>query len=290
MLETAAPRFDPPPAPPGAVNRRAYIGSSDARDILEGRWTRPWAEKTGRAAPEDLSRVFRVQLGVHTEPFHLAWIAGHVAESGEIGDFASHANCFVPSMALPYVASHPDAIWVTADHEWIPVEVKHSSGRKSVEDVVSYYMPQLQHHLYCLGAERLLFSVIPANEEPVRTWIGASGPWFDAIEAAYPAFWKHVADDVSPAEQPYDLEDRPLIQPGIASVPINGMTARDATMDNHFSVLAREFIETKEAHGLHEKAKGELKGLVAATEREVFNAALSIRRDARGALRFSIKG
>ena len=54
-------------------DRNIYFGGSDAGPIMRGEWLRVWNEKTGRAEREDLSKVFRVQLGIYTESFNIAW-------------------------------------------------------------------------------------------------------------------------------------------------------------------------------------------------------------------------
>src|SRR5205807_7074086 len=58
------------------VNRRTFIGGSDARIIMgedEATLLRLWREKRGEAEPQDLSDNLLVQLGVVTEPLHRIW-------------------------------------------------------------------------------------------------------------------------------------------------------------------------------------------------------------------------
>jgi len=59
-----------------ALNRRLFIGGSDARIIMspdEAALIRLWKEKRGEAEPEDLSENLVVQLGVATEALNRAW-------------------------------------------------------------------------------------------------------------------------------------------------------------------------------------------------------------------------
>jgi predicted phage-related endonuclease len=59
-----------------AINRRSFIGGSDARIIMgpgEAPLIRLWREKRGEAEPEDLSGNLMVQLGNATEPLNRAW-------------------------------------------------------------------------------------------------------------------------------------------------------------------------------------------------------------------------
>src|SRR5215469_17752015 len=58
------------------VNRRAFIGGSDARIIMgedEAALVRLWREKRGEIEPQDLSGNLLVQLGLVTEPLNRAW-------------------------------------------------------------------------------------------------------------------------------------------------------------------------------------------------------------------------
>ena len=59
-----------------AVNRRLFLGGSDARIIMaadEAALIRLWKEKRGEAEPEDLSDNLVVQLGVATETLNRTW-------------------------------------------------------------------------------------------------------------------------------------------------------------------------------------------------------------------------
>src|SRR5262249_31130846 len=58
------------------LNRRSFIGGSDARVIMvsdEAALLRLWREKRGEAEPEDLSDNLLVQLGLVTEPLNRHW-------------------------------------------------------------------------------------------------------------------------------------------------------------------------------------------------------------------------
>src|SRR5262245_55660570 len=60
----------------GLLNRRGFIGGSDARIIMgsnEAALVRLWREKRGEAEPEDLSGNLIVQLGAATEGLNRSW-------------------------------------------------------------------------------------------------------------------------------------------------------------------------------------------------------------------------
>ena len=69
---------------PKRLNRRGFIGGSDARVIMgsdEAALLQLWREKRGEAEPEDLSGNLIVQLGLVTEPLNRHWFernTGHV--------------------------------------------------------------------------------------------------------------------------------------------------------------------------------------------------------------------
>lgn len=66
------------------MDRSTGLGGTDAMRIMKGEWNALWKEKMGQAEPVDLSNIFRVQLGIFTERFHLEWIARQKEWSIEI--------------------------------------------------------------------------------------------------------------------------------------------------------------------------------------------------------------
>ena len=71
------------------VERRSFIGGSDARIIIggdEAALLRLWREKRGEAEPEDLSDNLLVLLGLVTEPLNRQWYertSGHAIKNAE---------------------------------------------------------------------------------------------------------------------------------------------------------------------------------------------------------------
>src|SRR5215467_8210551 len=66
------------------MDRRYYIGGSDARIIMggdEAALTRLWREKRGEVEPEDLSGNLVVQLGAATEDLNRRW---YEANTGQV--------------------------------------------------------------------------------------------------------------------------------------------------------------------------------------------------------------
>src|SRR5919109_4918943 len=66
------------------LNRRSFIGGSDARIIMgsdEAALLRLWREKRGEAEPEDLSGNLIVQLGRATEELNRTWYERNTGHS-----------------------------------------------------------------------------------------------------------------------------------------------------------------------------------------------------------------
>src|SRR6185437_2396259 len=69
---------------PKIVDRRTFIGGSDARIIMgndELALLRLWQEKRGEVEPQDLSNNLIVQLGIATEDLNRRW---YEANSGQV--------------------------------------------------------------------------------------------------------------------------------------------------------------------------------------------------------------
>ena len=74
----------PSPNPASGLQRRSFVGGSDARTIMgddEAALLRLWREKRGEEEPQDLSGNLIVQLGVVTEELNRRW---YEANSGQV--------------------------------------------------------------------------------------------------------------------------------------------------------------------------------------------------------------
>lgn len=293
---------------PNGNDRGLYIGSSDAKHILSGDYDRIWREKKGLIDKLDLSDVFHVQLGVLVEPFHADWTVRKLNEErGLTQDFRhslwaqtigdekgivrneQHFASAVTVAGTP-LGSHPDGLLKhIASGQIFPLEVKHTGRFGSAEEAAQFYMPQLQHHMFCWDVQTMLFSVIIANEEPVRCWIGQSSEWIDHYVQKCDEFWGYMKRDAAPSPRLFDT-DKPLVPNSIAdTVPINGFKRRDISGDNRAQALIPEFLETKRAAKRHDDIKEELKAMMAKDEGELYSPALTLKRDARGAIRITVK-
>lgn len=272
------------------MDRTTYIGSSDARAIMAGgyEWIELWKLKTRRVAPEDLSEKFIVQLGAFTEDFHLDWsIRKLIEEDGAWSEKADmrQGEFSRGGLSMP-VVSHIDAMLEHEDGATCPVEAKHTHAEWSTGDALDFYMPQVQHHMLTTGAETALFSVIHGNAEPQRLFVGRSEAYLEIYKDAIREFVGYVErDEMPPISKPESAEK--LTQDVTDKIPVNGLIAKDMTGDNQFASLAAAYLETKKAHGAHETAKKSIKKLVLPEHSRIYGHGLELKRDARGAIRFS---
>src|SRR5260370_25307275 len=76
FAESPQPMSIPLPKQTDKLDRRSFIGGSDARIIMgddEPTLVRLWREKRGEAEPEGLSGNLIVQLGTVPRPLHPHW-------------------------------------------------------------------------------------------------------------------------------------------------------------------------------------------------------------------------
>lgn len=255
---------------------RYGIGASDARRIATGDWHQLYLEKVGEAEPEDLSRVFRVQLGVHTEDFHLDWL-----ERRE-GWAIRERNVRYVSNAEPFMFAHIDG-WIAQLHQ--PIEVKHSNGRATARESAVFYMAQLQHIMAVTMNEDMRFSVIAGNDEPELAKVARNDEYLADLIELERSFWWHVENRVPPEITPTGTQAK-LAEVAAVTV-IDGLKPYDMTGSNEWASLATDYRNNFDAARVFEEAKAGLKQLVPPDASQCTGHGLTIKRDKRGALRFS---
>lgn len=272
------------------MKRNEYIGSSDAMYILAGNWLELWQLKTGRKEPDDLTKNFKVQLGVHTEPFHLDWTLNELFYDYDNYELVREENYFALHhemvSGVPF-GSHPDALIrdLNEPNKYIPVEVKHTGRFRTVDDACDFYMPQIQHHMYCIGSKYCVFSVIRGNEEPERIWVEANDVYIRHYVSRCIEFWNYVLDDVAPAPFIEHTQVQPTI---VDSIKRNGFKRRDLNGSNSANALIDRFLVTKPVVDEHNSVKNELKALMADDENELYHAKLTLKRNKLGHILFKL--
>ena len=130
------------------INRRDFIGGSDARIIMggdEAALLRLWREKRGEVEPEDLSGNLIVQLGCVTEDLNRHWYERNT------GQVVTDVQRRVRHPVVRWMAATLDGL---VEGTGAVFEAKFMlPGRFSEEAAAEKYMPQLQHNMWVTNAK-----------------------------------------------------------------------------------------------------------------------------------------
>jgi hypothetical protein len=241
--------------------RKDALGGSDANTIMGGdekKLLRLWREKRGEAEPEDLSDILAVQMGSFTEPLNVArrdWNGHPMAATldGECG------------------FDGPDAVF----------EAKHCGTRSTDAEIFARYVPQLTHNCLCAGRSRAFLSVFKGNGDWVMFEYALDEDYAERLIAAEAAFWECVRTGTPPCPVEAEPTPKPV---GVVEYDMQALG------NNAWANFAGEYLETRLAADRHESAKKELKALVPEDASKCFGHGIIIKRDKRGALRFSYQG
>ena len=259
------------------MDRNKSIGGSDALKIMNGDWMNLWLLKTGQQQEDDLSNVLPVQLGIATEDFNINWFAKNmgVEITGKQTQYTQTTQSGVPLRATL------DAEFNMYGKKYI-LECKHTYEMNTLNNQVSTYMPQLQLYMYMADIDSCYFANIFGNRRYECCKISFDIDYFETMMVHIKEFWNCVVTKTPP---PMAVHIPSITLDHIA---LDDMIARCADTDNMFIDQAHQFIQTIEAHTLHEAAKKTLKAMVADNEREVYSQPLTIKRSKNRSLRFTI--
>jgi predicted phage-related endonuclease len=255
------------------LNRRTFIGGSDARIILgsdEAALVRLWREKRGEVEPEDLSGNLIVQLGLATEALNRHWYernTGHV-----IAKVQQHVQ-------------HPVNRWMAAtldgmvEQTGAVFEAKFMLPWSFSEEVAAgKYMPQLQHNMWVINAKAAVLSIITGGGKWVEITIPADPLYQHLLLTAEKKFWRCVENGESP--RLFGIEPP---RPRIEAVRIVDMSESNA-----WAEFSGVFRRTREAYLEHENAKRELKALMPEDAKEAIGHGIRARRSKSGAVSFDV--
>ena len=259
------------------MNRLGFIGGSDATRIMTGNWYDLWAEKTGRKEPEDLSNNLAVQLGTHTESFHIDWFCKENKVNSEHIIKQVTYECI--ENGVPYKGTVDARIKDAITHEKL-LECKHTNAFTNIKEQLARYMPQLQFYMHISGVRECYLSCIFGNSTWDYRKVSYDEEYVHHMNEAIRAFWTCVEDDTAPTDgvPPAANTDKILI---------NDMVRRDASADNQFISIAHDYIDTMKDAKSHQAYGKMLKELVAPNESEVYSPVITIKRDKRGSLRIT---
>jgi predicted phage-related endonuclease len=254
-------------------SRRSFIGGSDARIIMgkdEGALVRLWQEKRGEIEPEDLSGNLIVQLGSVTEDLNRRW---YELNSGEvITDIQRHVQ-------------HPVVRWMAAT---LDGRVQGSDAvfeskfmlpwSFSEEAATAKYTPQLQHNMWVVTARTAVLSIITGGGKWVEIVVHADPLYQHLLITAERKFWRCVENGETPLLFGVDPP-----KPRLEAVRIVDMSPSNA-----WGEFAGIYARTREAYLEHERAKGELKGLVPEDAKEAVGHGIRAKRSKSGAISFDL--
>jgi predicted phage-related endonuclease len=255
------------------VERRSFIGGSDARIIMggdEAALVRLWREKRGEAEPEDLSGNLIVQLGLVTEALNRHWYERNTGQTVE---------------CVQHRLRHPVLRWKGATLDGIVAgsgavfEAKFMLPWSfSEEAAAEKYMAQLQHNMWVTNATAAVLSIITGGGKWVEIKIPADSLYQHLLLTAEKKFWRCVENGEPP--RLFGVEPP---RPRLEAIRILDMNA-----SNSWAEFAALFRNTREAFLDHERAKSELKALMPEDAKEAIGHGVRGKRSKSGAVSFDL--
>jgi predicted phage-related endonuclease len=256
-----------------SIDRRHFIGGSDARIIMgkdEKALLRLWKEKRGESAGPDLSGELIVQLGLVTEDLNRRWFerqSGH-----RIVAVQRHAI----HRTFPWMAATLDGL---VEATGAVFEAKFMLPWSFSEGAAAEkHMAQLQHNMLVAETKTSVLSIINGGGKWVELTIEADPIYQTVLIAAEKGFWRAVKTGEPPA-----LFDCEPPKPRIEAVRVVDMNA-----SNSWAEFASLYLETRNAHLDHERAKTELKVLMPEDAKEAMGHGIRAKRSKSGAVAFDL--
>ena len=194
-------------------DRKQGIGGSDATKLYNGEWHTLWLEKTGDAAPVDLSDVLPVQMGIHTEPFNIQWFEKQTGlkVTGRQETFF-HKD-------YPHMYAHVDGLILGEDKALL--ECKHTNAFTNSKKQADKYKAQIQHYLMVTGYPKLYFSAFYGNMKWEALEITADAEFQEQLLNAEVLFWHFVTTKKEPPEHiSFDNFNKKEFSDGRTIIPI----------------------------------------------------------------------
>ena len=257
----------------GPVDRRSFIGGSDARIIMgsdDAALIQLWREKRGDAQPEDFSGNLIVQLGSATEELNRAWYERNT------GRRVIAAQRHVKHSIIPFMAATLDGVVEGAGAIF---EAKFMLPWSfSEEAAVAKHMAQLQHNMWVTNIRSSVLSIITGAGKWVEITVPMDPLYLSILVSAEKKFWRCVQF----GEVPHLINAEPP-RPRVEAVRIVDMSA-----SNSWAEFAAVYRDTRESFLEHERAKGELKALLPEDAKEAIGHGVRAKRSKAGAVSFDL--
>lgn len=250
------------------ATKGTYIGGSTAKMIWEGDWAAAYQRIRGES--EDLSHIFKVQMGNVTEHFNLAW-------SAVLNDWTSYK---IPSEVIrhpehKHIGALVDAIATDQDGDFI-VDAKHTAGFSKwwdIDNIIEQYYWQAINNMLATGVHRFALTVIDGNNINPQQFIPFDEDNANAYLEKANEFWTYVVLEIEPENK--WAEDPPS--------EIRGeLKSYDFNQNNAWASAAHEFLEIQVQDAALKAAKGALKDLVPEDARKVSGHGVTASRNVKG--------
>jgi predicted phage-related endonuclease len=253
------------------VERRAFIGGSDARIIMgndEAALIQLWREKRGEAEPEDLSGNLIVQLGAATEELNRSWYERNT------GRRVADVQRRVMHSAIPWMVATLDGL---VEGTGAVFEAKFMLPWSfSEEAAVEKYMAQVQHNMWVTHSREAALSIITGGGKWVEIIIPMDPLYLSVLVSAEKKFWRCVQFGETPH----------LVNAAPPRARIEAVRIVDMNSSNSWAEFAALFRSTRSAFIDHERAKSELKALMPEDAREAIGHGVRAKRSKSGAVSF----
>tara|TARA_R110000824_G_scaffold2808_1_gene12804 strand:- start:2792 stop:3613 length:822 start_codon:yes stop_codon:yes gene_type:complete len=231
-----------------------------------------WRILIGEDSSEDLSDVFRVQLGIETEELNARFFS---IRSGMSVDRSVEARGLHQAKDEDYMVCQPDGFVNAYGGVRSLFEAKHSGHMGNMESQIDRYYPQLQHNMYVTETQSAYLSVIFGNQDPEYCEIMRDDEWISRYLPVARDFWRCVITKTPP------LEGRPVPKGKVIIAGRMEITP-DHPSHNEFHSASVAYIESKEASKKHEESKEQLKSLTPEGIQVTLGSLVEVRRDRRG--------
>jgi predicted phage-related endonuclease len=224
-----------------------------------------WRELVGDPAfiPEDLSDVWPVQLGAHTESLNLEWYEKRTGK---------------PLSRQGEVVLHPDHDWAAAtldgwdDDLKAPVEAKHVGGFEKTPVILERYAPQVHWQMIVTGAKQCAMSIIEGAREPIIEIVEKNEAYAIELWARAEQFMECV-NSLTP----------PVILAPVAA-PVKAEKTYDFTGNNKWAAEAATWVTTRQAAKDNAAADKAIKSLIPADAIKCHGHGITASRSKAGAL------
>ena len=247
--------------------RQLGLGGSDANIVLSGDRAAIldlWRQKRGEAPGPDLSSKLPVALGLWTEEFNRQWV--EKLRGKKIDGRGVSITCPTDPWrrcSLDGIITEDNAIW----------EAKHTNAFASSEEVLTRYMPQLQHNMAVADLDRAILSVIFGNHK--FEIFEVASDWIYQIELleAEREFWDCVITGREPVPAPPPTSPRVI---GTREVCLEG--------SNAWAAAAADWLEHRAAAKVHASACTTIKVMVEDDVARAFGHGIEAKRSKSGAI------